>query len=75
MPQALATTDSPVFSSLSLGVGELTAGSVNRASGHLEFDIGGVTVGSFFSGGLMIGSGAAGVDYSIVAYDEDRFAI
>lgn len=73
MPQALATTDSPVFSSLSLGVGELTAGSVNRASGHLEFDIGGVTVGSFFSGGLMIGSGAAGVDYSIVAYDEDRF--
>lgn len=37
----LGTSDSPTFANLNLGSGELTCGSINRASGVLSFEIGG----------------------------------
>lgn len=40
-PQDLDTVDSPTFDNLSLGTGELTCGSINRASGTLTLEIGG----------------------------------
>lgn len=39
----LGTADSPTFANLSLGTGELTCGSINRAAGALTLEIGGVT--------------------------------
>ena len=40
--QDLTTDAGPTFASLSLGTGELTCGSINRASGTLTLEIGGV---------------------------------
>jgi photosystem II stability/assembly factor-like uncharacterized protein len=37
----VGTGDSPAFAAVSLGTGELTAGSINRASGTLTLEIGG----------------------------------
>ena len=39
--QGVATGDSPTFAGLNLGTGELTAGSINRASGTLTLEIAG----------------------------------
>jgi hypothetical protein len=44
LPQPLATTDSPTFAALSLGTGELTAGSINRTAGAFTIEIGGTSV-------------------------------
>ena len=43
--QSLLTTASPSFVALGLGVGELTAGSINRAAGVLTLEIGGSGIG------------------------------
>lgn len=50
--QGLATTNSPSFAGLSLGTGELTCGSINRASGTLTLEIGGTSYLSIASTGL-----------------------
>jgi len=42
--QDLTTDASPTFASLSLGTGELTAGSINRVSGALTLEIGGTAI-------------------------------
>jgi hypothetical protein len=47
--QDVTTTASPTFANLSLGTGELTAGSINRASGTLTLEIGGTAVLSLAS--------------------------
>ena len=41
--QAVKAASSPTFAGLSLGTGELTAGSINRASGTLTIEIGGAS--------------------------------
>ena len=48
------TTDSTTFAALSLGTGELTAGSVNRTAGTFTVEISGVAVGSFAATGLTL---------------------
>jgi len=41
--QTVASGSSPTFAACSLGTGELTAGSINRASGTLSLEIGGTS--------------------------------
>lgn len=48
--QDLTTDASPTFAGLNLGTGELTAASINRASGTLSLEIGGVSVIDILSG-------------------------
>lgn len=56
----LGTGDSPTFTALSLGTGELTCGSINRASGTLTLEIGGTaelsiaSAASTFGGNIII---------------------
>ena len=58
--QDLQTSASPAFANASLGTGELTAGSINRASGSLTLEIGGVasqtitTTDTTFVGDLIV---------------------
>lgn len=58
--QAVLTTSSPTFAGLSLGTGELTCGSINRAADTLTIEIGGVAqisvtnTGVTFAGGVTI---------------------
>ena len=52
--QGFATSLSPSYANLSLGTGELTAGSINRASGTMTLEIGGVTVGSISTSGFTV---------------------
>jgi len=54
MDQGVATTNSPSFSALSLGTGELTAGSVNRASGSLTLEIGGTAYLTVANTGISV---------------------
>lgn len=63
--QDVTTTGTPSFTSLSLGTGELTAGSINRASGTLTLEIGGTAEASITSsamtlaGNLVVDAGTA----------------
>jgi len=52
--QDLTTDASPTFASLSLGTGELTAGSINRAAGSLTLEIGGVAQATIATTGLTV---------------------
>jgi hypothetical protein len=58
-PQDIHTGASPTFANLSLGTGELTTGSINRASGSLTLEIGGssevvITTSSTTFGGTVL---------------------
>ena len=61
--QGVKVADSPAFANLNLGTGELTAGSINRASGALTLEIGGTselsitTTTSTFGGNIIIPDG------------------
>lgn len=52
-PQDIHTGASPTFAGLSLGTGELTIGSINRASGILTLEIGGTPELSIASGAIL----------------------
>lgn len=52
--QDLTTDAGPTFASCNLGTGELTAGSINRASGTLTLEIGGVAQVSIATTGVTI---------------------
>ena len=67
MNQGVATGDSPSFSALSLGTGELTCGSINRASGTLSLEIGGTSFIDIASGSIVINEGGANVGLRIEA--------
>ncbi len=54
-PQDTHTGASPTFANLSLGTGELTCGSVNRASGTLTLEIGGTAEISITSSAITLG--------------------
>ncbi len=54
-PQDIHTGASPTFANLSLGTGELTAGSINRASGTLTLEIGGTAEISITSSAITFG--------------------
>jgi len=55
--QDLTTDASPTFANLSLGTGELTAGSINRAADSLTLEIGGTAVVSVASDSVALGDG------------------
>ena len=68
LDQAVTIAGSPSFANLSLGIGELTAGSINRASGALTLEIGGIAEQSItatattFGGNIILpASGTIGV--------------
>jgi len=52
--QDVSTVGSPSFVAVSLGVGELTAGSINRSSGTLTLEVGGIAELSITSTGAYI---------------------
>ncbi len=54
-PQDIHTGASPTFANLSLGTGELTCGSINRASGTLTIEIGGTAEISITSSAITLG--------------------
>lgn len=62
--QNLRTTDSPTFAGLSIGTGELTCGSINRASGTLTIEIGGTaelsitSTATTFGGNIIMPDGS-----------------
>lgn len=53
--QDVTIASSPVFANVSLGTGELTAGSVNRAAGTLTLEIGGTAEISITSSAVTLG--------------------
>ena len=57
--QATETTNSPEFAGVSLGTGELTCGSINRASGTLTLEIGGTAELSLSSTSATFGGTVA----------------
>lgn len=75
----LGTGNSPTFAGLSLGTGELTCGSINRASGTLTLEIGGTaklsitTTAMTFGGNLIIpDNGYIGTTTSSQAWQIDE---
>lgn len=50
----LGIGDSPTFANVSLGTGELTTGSINRASGTLTLEIGGTAEASISTAGIKV---------------------
>ncbi len=65
-PQNIHTGASPTFANLSLGTGELTAGSINRASGTLSLEIGGTGIANVVSTGLGLGTTTFGTNAATV---------
>ena len=55
--QDLSSDASPTFANLSLGTGELTTGSINRASGTLTLEIAGSTILSVASADVTLANG------------------
>lgn len=52
--QDVATTASPTWANVSLGTGELTTGSINRASGTMTLEIGGSSIVDVASTGATV---------------------
>jgi len=81
--QGFDTSLSPTYANLSLGTGELTTGSINRASGTLLIEIGGTPEISITSSGSTFGgivtansviaqsSGGTGSDSTFILNDDD----
>ncbi len=74
-PQDIHAAASPTFANLSLGTGELTAGSVNRASGTLTLEIGGTAEISITSSAITFGGNLVIPDDGYVGSVSDTDAI
>ncbi len=66
---------SPTFANLSLGTGELTAGSINRASGTLTLEIGGTAEISITSSAITLGGNLVIPDDGYIGSASDTDAI
>ena len=74
----VGTGDSPAFAAVSLGTGELTCGSINRAADTLTLEIGGTaeisitSTATTFGGNLIITNGGTigQVDGPVITFDD-----
>ena len=73
--QDLTTDASPAFASLSLGTGELTVGSINRASGSLTLEIGGTVVVTIAAALVTLVQTLALSDCVNASADVDKFLV
>ncbi len=73
--QDIRTTASPTFANLSLGTGELTTGSINRASGTLTLEIGGTAEISITSSVSTFGGNIVIPDTGYIGSTSDPNAI
>ncbi len=74
-PQDIHTGASPTFANLSLGTGELTAGSINRISGTLTLEIGGTAEISITSSAITFGGNLVIPDDGYIGSVSDTDAI